>query len=190
MPPTSTSLLISEISNLESLITRFVGASTLSNKVVEIVSLIEKYTSQEKINENGETIYEPISHELKFYNLDGGKNCSTYSWNEGGAHVTSIVGVTDEGLIVISWGNKFLITYEDLYLDNFSLISMKLELDVLQKFESIESLSTETNSIETLNNESASSFFPLPISELILGSITVLTPDITPTVIFTILSAL
>lgn len=51
------------------------------------------------------------------------ENMSTASWNEGGGHSVAITGFTADGLIVSSWGKKYLITYADLYNSGKYIIS-------------------------------------------------------------------
>ncbi len=68
-----------------------------------------------------------IEEPINFWNLDNpNNNVVTSSWNEGGAHATAVVGVNDQGLIISSWGQKFLVKFEDLTENNFSLISQKI----------------------------------------------------------------
>ena len=49
-----------------------------------------------------------------FYNQDGTKDISTSSWNEGEAHAMFVTGYNSKGVIVSSWGRKYIIKYEDL----------------------------------------------------------------------------
>ena len=49
-----------------------------------------------------------------FYNQDGTKDISTASWNEGEAHAMFVTGYNSKGVIVSSWGRKYIIKYEDL----------------------------------------------------------------------------
>ena len=86
-------------------------------------------------DENGEpkTKISPDAHELVFNSLDTGKVITTtFNWAEGGSHATTIIGATDEGLIVITWGEKCLIKYSDLYSDNFSIFTSSMNSDVYE----------------------------------------------------------
>ena len=51
---------------------------------------------------------------INMINLSGGLNCSTTTWNEGGGHSVYITGISNDGLFVSSWGQKFLIPFNDL----------------------------------------------------------------------------
>ena len=42
------------------------------------------------------------------------KSTSTKTWSEGDGHSVYITGLTEEGLIVSSWGRKYIISYQDL----------------------------------------------------------------------------
>ncbi len=52
---------------------------------------------------------------------EGVPDCSTYNWNEGGGHALYVTATCDEGFIVSSWGNKYLIPYSDLQKSQFTL---------------------------------------------------------------------
>lgn len=43
---------------------------------------------------------------------------STANWNEGAGHAVYITGMTEEGFIVSSWGQKYIISYSDLLTSN------------------------------------------------------------------------
>ena len=53
---------------------------------------------------------------INFYSLDinSHKSISTSNWHEGAGHSIFITGVNEEGFIVSSWGQKYLISYTDL----------------------------------------------------------------------------
>ena len=69
-------------------------------------------------NGNEVEILDPNQKDLVFYNLDGKDDTHILSWHEGGGHITSIVGMTEDGLIVVSWGDKHEIKFSDLTPDN------------------------------------------------------------------------
>ena len=47
-------------------------------------------------------------------NLDGGPDVKTCNWGEGSGHAVFVAGVRDDGIIVSSWGKKYLIEFSDL----------------------------------------------------------------------------
>lgn len=51
---------------------------------------------------------------------------STHNWGEGNAHATTIIGITENGLIISSWGNKYLIKFSDLDSNNFAINALKI----------------------------------------------------------------
>ena len=51
---------------------------------------------------------------INMINLSGGLNSSTTKWNEGGGHAVYITGISNDGLFVSSWGQKYLIPFNDL----------------------------------------------------------------------------
>ena len=62
---------------------------------------------------NGDPIINMLSYDTNNY-----PNMSTASWNEGtaegGAHSVAITGIAPTGLVVSSWGNKYMIPFDDL----------------------------------------------------------------------------
>ena len=67
----------------------------------------EKYANNSNIElgEDGSTIlYDPTGE----YQVD------TESWDEGDSHAMLVTGLTNKGIIVSSWGKKYVIDYEDL----------------------------------------------------------------------------
>ena len=52
--------------------------------------------------------------QINMISLEGKYNCSTFNWNEGGGHATYITGLTNDGFVVSSWGEKYLIPYNDI----------------------------------------------------------------------------
>ncbi len=69
-----------------------------------------------------------FSHQNPIYmkNLSGGMDCSTSTWNEGGGHAVFVTNMTDEGFIVSSWGEKYLISFSDLKTGSFTLNASKI----------------------------------------------------------------
>ena len=53
---------------------------------------------------------------------------STANWNEGGAHDVGIIGINKDGLIVSSWGNKYLISFSDLANGRINIHSCDIKL--------------------------------------------------------------
>ena len=51
---------------------------------------------------------------------------STSNWNEGGGHAVFVTGINKKGFIVSSWGNKYLIKYDDLKVGNFNLVATEI----------------------------------------------------------------
>lgn len=62
---------------------------------------------------------------ITFYNLDGGPNTRTDNWEDDDAHITTVVGIEDDGVIVISWGHKHKILYKDLNTKNSKIFVSK-----------------------------------------------------------------
>ena len=74
--------------------------------------------------------------EIVFENLDNPleeRKMTTHSWKEGDAHVTTIIGITKNGLIISSWGNKYLIKFSDLDSNNFAINALKVSDITSQK---------------------------------------------------------
>lgn len=63
---------------------------------------------------------------IVFHDLNGNHNVSTLDWNEGGGHAVFITNMVEEGFIVSSWGEKFLITFDDLSKGTFLINSSKI----------------------------------------------------------------
>lgn len=66
---------------------------------------------------------------IEFDNLDNPLEKikrTTHKWKEGDAHATTIIGITEKGLIVSSWGNKYLIKFSDLDSVNFEIYAIKV----------------------------------------------------------------
>lgn len=67
--------------------------------------------------------------EIVFENLDNPleeRKKTTHNWGEGGGHATTIIGITENGLIISSWGNKYLIKFSDLDSNNFVINALKI----------------------------------------------------------------
>ena len=62
---------------------------------------------------NGVTLYvEKNNSNIRFIDMDSGE---TYiSWNEGDSHLVKVIGMTDTGFIVSTWGKRCLVLFEDL----------------------------------------------------------------------------
>lgn len=71
--------------------------------------------------------YNNSPYSITMYDLDGGPNKSTRTWNEGiegndvAGHSVIVTGVTDTGFVVSSWGKKYLITFDELKFMPFGL---------------------------------------------------------------------
>lgn len=64
---------------------------------------------------------------IEFINLDfPSQDVATNIWKEGGGHATTIVEITKYGLIVSSWGNRYLIKFDDLADNNFEIYALKI----------------------------------------------------------------
>lgn len=59
--------------------------------------------------------------EISMHSLDTGKIQTTKNWNEGGGHAVYVTSTSDQGFIVSSWGEKWLIPYDSL-TDNASFV--------------------------------------------------------------------
>ncbi len=60
-----------------------------------------------------------VGDEIRMISTDGKtSSCSTKNWGEGGGHSVFITDVTQEGLIISSWGNKYVIPYSNLSQSN------------------------------------------------------------------------
>lgn len=44
-------------------------------------------------------------------------SASTFNWNEGGGHAVFVTGINEQGFIVSSWGEKYIIPFTDLLQD-------------------------------------------------------------------------
>ena len=119
----------------------------------KVYSLIE-YASTIEVEENGQKVKKVVSDELVLYSLDNDSQTSSYSWNEGGGHITTIVGVTDDGFIVASWGKKYFVKFSDLkvneYGTNFGIEQLEIRnvANMLSDQTIIEKLTT-TNAVKT-----------------------------------------
>ena len=60
------------------------------------------------------------------YNQGRYPNMNTDIWEEGEGHSVAIVDILDQGLVVSSWGNKYLIPIEDLRKGNFTITISKI----------------------------------------------------------------
>lgn len=67
----------------------------------------EKYSSMRgyELGEDGTTT---------LYDQYGNYQIDTENWNEGEAHAMFVTGCNSRGVIVSSWGRRFIIDYEDL----------------------------------------------------------------------------
>ena len=65
---------------------------------------------------NGVTLYiEKNNSNIRFIDMDSGETyISTFTWNEGDSHLVKVIGMTDTGFIVSTWGKRCLVLFEDL----------------------------------------------------------------------------
>ena len=49
------------------------------------------------------------------------KYVSTSTWGEGGAHAVFVTGITDEHIIISSWGNKYYLPLVDFYNNHYNI---------------------------------------------------------------------
>ena len=79
---------------------------------------------------NGELLFMhqlQTNNVIEFINLDvPGQDMATNIWKEGGGHATTIVEVTQYGLVVSSWGSRYLIKFSDLADNNFEIYALKI----------------------------------------------------------------
>lgn len=52
---------------------------------------------------------------------DGSKVVNTNSWNEGGGHITYVLGCDDSGIYLASWGNEYFVSFDSLKESSFGL---------------------------------------------------------------------
>ena len=65
--------------------------------------------------------------DITMKNLSGGHDVCTSIWSEGVGHAVFVTGVTNDGFIVSSWGEKFLIRFQELDHRSFVLESTHIE---------------------------------------------------------------
>ncbi|MBO6145178.1 MAG: hypothetical protein J6O62_00040 [Bacilli bacterium] len=58
---------------------------------------------------------------IRFISTNNTGDVSTASWKEGDGHAVHVVGTCDDGFIVSSWGNSYVVPYEDLQKGGFRL---------------------------------------------------------------------
>jgi len=94
--------------------------STKSLSTQEMDSIISYVLSEMN---NGKSISMDVCYDkssnnevIHFNSLDESKyrSVSSEDWGEGGAHGITITGVENNGFVVSSWGNKYIIPYDDL----------------------------------------------------------------------------
>ena len=61
-----------------------------------------------------------------FFNRDGSKNVSTNDWNEGGGHAVFVTAVTDDEVVVSSWGERQSIKLNDFIGNMFNINCYKI----------------------------------------------------------------
>ena len=58
---------------------------------------------------------------IRLISTNNSGDVSTANWKEGSGHAVYVVGTCDEGFIVSSWGNSYVVPYEDLQKGSFRL---------------------------------------------------------------------
>lgn len=74
-----------------------------------------------QINDNIENGYYQYSigiyrtdKRINMISMEGKRNYSTFDWDKGSGHSVYVTGLTNDGFVVSSWGEKFLIPYNDI----------------------------------------------------------------------------
>ena len=67
-------------------------------------------------------IYQSKDTKFSFYDMKGNLQCDTNTWSEGGGHAVFVTDVTEDYVIVSSWGTKLQIPIEE-FIDNEFTIS-------------------------------------------------------------------
>lgn len=89
---------------------------------------------------------------IRFIDMKTGKVlCSTFDWNEGGAHAVKVTKVKNDGFIVSTWGKQCLVPFSDLQQSGaFATFYSKLETNV--KNVSINKQNTSNPKIKKVKN--------------------------------------
>ena len=80
---------------------------------------------------------------LNFYDENGNIYLSTHTWSEGAGHAVYLTDITDDGIIVSSWGKKLKLTYEELSKTGFYTYDVKFDNIKTDDLFSIESLPSD-----------------------------------------------
>jgi hypothetical protein len=110
--------------------TKIICKNSPSNKID--IDNLKLYARKELENNNslGLGIYSSDEN-IVMHNLSGGENTSTTSWREANngrdsGHAVFVTDIADDGFIVSSWGEKYLITFDDLSTGVFVLNSASI----------------------------------------------------------------
>ena len=68
--------------------------------------------------------------EIRLISVDGRGTVSTKTWGEGGGHSVYVTGISEQGIVVSSWGGKYVIPFEDLSQSNARWILTKDKVNV------------------------------------------------------------
>lgn len=75
------------------------------------------------------SVFQQSNREINFMVNDNGymkKFISTSNWNEGGGHAIYVVGMTDEHIIVSTWGKKMYLPFKEFYDNRFTVNISKI----------------------------------------------------------------
>ena len=92
---------------------------------------------------------------IRFNYPDGSTYNSTFDWDEGGGHAVYVVGVTDDSVVVSSWGKKLLIPFEDL-VDNKFRVSFLSKTDATTSPVTIPNVEVTQQNSDTVVNYTVS----------------------------------
>ena len=94
------------------------------------IKVKEKFTSQDiktlftdalKTEKNVELDISSRSGRIEFVNENGNVFCSTDDWKEGDGHAVYVTGITDDSVIVSSWGRKLMLKFDDFVEGAFGI---------------------------------------------------------------------
>lgn len=118
--------------------------NNLKTQIGEVLDKLNGYIDlgvyrRYSLNSSGEKIFIDEAN-LNFYPLDGGPFIATNNWDEGIGHSLMITGfdTNGEGLIVSSWGHKYLLKWDELRKMNLSVFSSVFDIVPKEGFDAIQ----------------------------------------------------
>ncbi len=74
-------------------------------------------------------VYRTKGSEYKFLDENGVKRESTVDWSEGDGHAVYVTGVTDNGVVVSTWGKRRIIPFSDFINNEYSINFVEMAID-------------------------------------------------------------